>query len=192
MKSRKEMLFVLGATGVGKNTIISQLQEKEPRFTSITQYTTRAQRNGESGKLFIDDSEMDILSTSTEYCVISTQYHTGIIRYAISYAEMHKILEKGGMPIVDWAISRMKSIVPRIRQKIYSIYLLPPSLNELERRLRSSQRNNQEERIEKARREILRFRNGEFSHMYSALIINDNVHKAVEEALLLFQSNVDL
>lgn len=191
MESRKELLFILGATGVGKNTIISQLQKREPRFTSITQYTTRAQRIHESGKLFIDNSEMDALSISTEYCVISTQYSNGTIRYAVSYDEMHKILEKGGVPIVDWAISRMKCISPMIRQKIYSIYLLPPSLNELERRLRSSQRNNQEERIEKARREVFRFHSGEFAHMYNASIINADIHTAVEEALLLFQSEVN-
>lgn len=192
MEPRKKMLFVLGATGVGKNTIISQLQVREPRFVSITQYTTRAQRNGESGKLFIDNGEMDILSISPEYCVISTQYSSGIIRYAVSYDEMRKILEKGGVPIVDWAISRMKCILPRIRRKIYSIYLLPPSLNELERRLRTSQRNNLEERAEKARREILRFRNGEFAHIYNASIVNADVHKTATDVLALFQQEANL
>lgn len=187
---RKKMLFILGTTGVGKNTIIEKLQEKEPRLAVITQRTTRAQRDGESGKLFIDNNEMDTLSTSSDYCVISTRYTDEVIRYALSYAEIRRILSSGRVPIIDWAVSRMQLIDPKISREVYSVYLLPPSLQELERRLRASQRDNMEERIEKARREICRFRNGEFFGMYNESVINENACKTTEEILLILYSKV--
>lgn len=189
---RKRILFILGTTGVGKNTIIEKLQEKEPRLAVITQRTTRAQRDGESGKLFIDNNEMDTLSASPDYCVISTRYANEVIRYALSYTEIRRILNNGRIPIIDWAVSRMQLVDPKISREVYSVYLLPPSLQELERRLRASQRNNMEERIEKARREICRFRSGEFFGMYNESVINETVCKTTEEILLILYSKVCL
>lgn len=189
---RKRILFILGTTGVGKNTVIDKLQEKEPRLAVMTQCTTRVQRDGESGKLFIDNNEMDTLSISSDYCVISTQYNDGVIRYALSYVEIRRILDSGRVPVIDWAVSRMQFIDPEISREVYSVYLLPPSLQELERRLKTSQRDNMEERIEKARREICRFRNGEFVGMYNESVINENVCRTVEEILLILYSKVCL
>lgn len=185
MDTQKRTLLILGPTGTGKTRVIAELCGRDSRFMGIHQYTTRPRRENETGKVFVSDAEMEALAHSPDYCVISTRYRDLIVRYAISYKEIQKCIQLGRIPVLDWAISRMSYISPWLQPSIFSIYLLPPSIQELERRLRSSPRNNLDERIEKAQNELNRFYSGEFAGVYDTSVVNTNVQQVVEEVLRL-------
>ncbi len=178
MSSSPATLYVIAApSGAGKTTLVRFLLDRNPDFTFSVSYTTREKRQAEvDGRdyFFVDEKRFLQLKEAGELLesalVFGNYYGTGRI-------QVEQQLEKGNHVIleIDWQGAR------QVRESVpgcVSIFILPPSRSELERRLRD-RRTDSDEVI--ARR--LQEAHGDMSHWdeFEFVIINDELDTAVGE-----------
>ena len=129
-------LFVITApSGAGKTSLIRALLEDEPSLKRSTSYTTRRPRPGEQDGReyhFVDEPTFLAMQARGEF-LESAQVHGN--RYGTSKQTIRDVLEKGQDLIleIDWQGARQ---VRALYPDCVGIFILPPSMAELERRLR--------------------------------------------------------
>ena len=179
MEVQKGKLFVFAApSGAGKTTLVHAVVSKhqdELRF-SIS-YTTRAPRRNEAHEvdyLFVDEEEFMRLRDAgemLEYAQVFDNY------YATSRSQVEKHLDDCHSVIleIDWqGAQQVRESMP----ECISIFILPPSVTELERRLRA-RNTDSEEVIERRLRDAL----SDMSHWdeFDHVIINDDLNRAIND-----------
>jgi guanylate kinase len=134
---RRGLLFVLSSpSGAGKSTIARMLLTQDDGIGLSVSATTRPIRPGETdGRdyYFVDDAAFDRMVTDGEFLEWA---HVFGHRYGTLKAEVKKQIE-GGRDVlldIDWqGTQQLKQVDP----DIVRVFILPPSMDELERRLRS-------------------------------------------------------
>ncbi len=176
---KKGLLIVFsGVSGVGKGTILSKLMPMEDlRLAYSVSMTTREPREGEvegvnyffvSKKRFLEAVKKGELLEHARF--VGNDYGT-----PKDYVEKKR--EEGMNVILEIEIRGAKQIMKKCPDAL-SIYIVPPSLEELERRLR--ERNSEDEetimkRISKAKQEMKDI------GFYEHVVCNDDLDVAVEE-----------
>lgn len=178
MKTKGCLYIVSAPSGAGKSSLINALLQ---RFASVMpmklsiSHTTREMRPGEAQDIsyhFVTEDEFKSLierDAFYEYAKVFDNY------YGTSREIVEQWLDEGYDVLldIDWQGARI------IREKTPSakgIFILPPSLEELNRRLVARGRDNASEissRMEKAQREISHF------NEYDYVIVNDNFDESV-------------
>lgn len=175
---RSGVLFVMtGASGVGKDTIRqAALPDLRNLFFSISA-TTRARRPGEThGKqyFFYDKGaferllEQDALLESAEY--VGDHYGTPA-------APVRAALERGEDALLELELVGAREVKRRLPEAVM-IFIAPPSLSELERRLRGRGTDSEariQKRLARAREEIRAVK--EFDYV----VVNDTLDAAVRD-----------
>jgi guanylate kinase len=133
---RRGRLFVIAApSGAGKTSLVRALMEREPGLRFSVSYTTRKQRPNEvDGRdyFFVDRLEFEAMVTRGEFLeharVFDNYYGTALAQVESSLATGQDLILE-----IDWQGAQ------QIRAKLpecLTIFILPPSHDELERRLR--------------------------------------------------------
>jgi guanylate kinase len=174
----KGKLFVITApSGAGKTSLIKALLEDEPGLKLSTSYTTRKPRPGEQNGReyhFVDEPTFLAMRDRGEF-LENAEVHGN--RYGTSRKVISETLERGQDLIleIDWQGARqVRSLYP----ECIGIFVLPPSLEELERRLRSRGQDAEaviRERLANAQAELAHA--GEFKYA----IINKDFNIARQE-----------
>lgn len=171
-------LFVLAApSGAGKTTLVRELMKRRPELQFSISYTTRQKRiteeNGHDYH-FVDAETFLALQRDGELLesalVFDNHYGTGRRQVEAHLAAgRHVILE------IDWQGARQ---VREAAPDCISVFILPPSREALERRLRN-RRTDSEAVIERRLRDAL----SDMSHWneFDYVIINDDLEQAVRE-----------
>jgi guanylate kinase len=155
--SRKGRLFVITApSGAGKTSLIDALMKDDPSLKLSISYTTRAPRPGEKNGVdyhFVDDATFVAMRGRGEF-LESAEVHG--YRYGTSKKVITEALTRGEDLIleIDWQGARQ---VRAIYPDCVGIFILPPSIEELERRLRSRAKDSEaviRRRIDNARDEM--------------------------------------
>ncbi len=178
MTEKKARLFVIAApSGAGKTTLVKELVERNPELRFSISYTTRKQRRTEVDGvdyLFIDldtFEEKRAEGEMLEYAQVFDNY------YATSRSQVENNLAAGHDVLleIDWQGARQ---VREAMPQCVTIFILPPSLEELERRLRD-RRTDSPEVISRRLRDAL----SDMSHWdeFDHIIINDDLEQAVAE-----------
>ena len=150
-------LFVITApSGAGKTSLIKALLEDEPGLELSTSYTTRRPRPGEQNGReyhFVDDDMFRAMEARGEF-LESAEVHGN--RYGTSKSVITEALERGEDLIleIDWQGARQ---VRRHYPDCVGIFILPPSVEELERRMRARGQDSEaviRRRLENARDEL--------------------------------------
>jgi guanylate kinase len=132
----KGSLFVINApSGAGKTSLIKALLDDEPGLRLSTSYTTRKPRQGEQNGReyhFIDEPTFVAMQQRGEF-LESAEVHGN--RYGTAKETIRETLEQGQDLIleIDWQGARQ---VRALYPDCVGIFILPPSMEELERRLR--------------------------------------------------------
>ncbi len=183
MKKEKGILFVVsGASGTGKSTLCRALLKSFPSLRFSVSHTTRPRRPGErEGRdyYFVSPAEFQKMIDRGDFVEWAKIYGE---RYGTSRRMLHRARLKGRDVILDIDVQGVRQLR---KQKIPGVFvfILPPSLKELQRRLKNRETEGQGalgQRLKKAREEIFR------AHGYDYLIVNDDVKKAREKLKAIF------
>lgn len=179
-------LFVISApSGAGKSSLIkAYLNTTSSQAKVAISHTTRKPRPGEeNGKhyFFVDKSTFkDMISKNSfiEYAHVFSNY------YGTSRKEIEGCLKQGIDVFldIDWQGAKQ---VRHIMTNIISIFILPPSLEKLEKRLINRGQDNPQtiqKRMQEARSEISHYME------YDYLIINDDFEQSVQQLSSIIQS----
>jgi guanylate kinase len=174
---RRGLLFVLSSpSGAGKSTIARMLLESDDGIAMSVSATTRPKRPGEVDARdyhFVDDKGFDSLIAGGHFLEWA---HVFGHRYGTLKSEVLKTIE-GGRDVlldIDWqGTQQLKQVDP----DIVRVFILPPSLAELERRLRARGTDSEDvirRRMERAAAEM--------SHWaeYDYVLINNDAEKCRE------------
>lgn len=149
-KTRKGAMFIIEApSGTGKSTIVKELLKQDANLKFSVSVTTRKPREGEKEGVdyyYITDEKYDeLLKQDAFYEYVNSQYGS---RYGTLRSEVDSFINVGQDVIfdMDWIGAR------QMRQKapndVVTIYLLPPSVKEVRRRL-EDRKTDSKETIEK-------------------------------------------
>jgi len=171
-------LFVVTApSGAGKTSLIDAIMRDDPSLKVSVSYTTRAPRRGEQNGVdyhFVDDGAFLAMKERGEF-LESAEVHG--YRYGTSKQVITNALKSGEDLIleIDWQGARqVRSIYPTC----IGIFILPPSVEELERRMRARGQDAEaviRRRLDAAREELTHA--GEFKYA----IINKDFEAAKQE-----------
>jgi guanylate kinase len=173
------VLIVSGPSGSGKSTLVQKVLELPGTMPSIS-YTTRPRRTTESrGKCydFVTEAEFEAMVARGEFLEYARVFGKH------SYGTPKKWLEESKRRGLDLVLEIDIQGAAQVKQKLpesVAIFILPPSREELERRLRSRGQDSDEEiarRLSKARDEIVAS-----EKLYDFCVVNDDVERAGKEA----------
>lgn len=144
---RKPFVLVMsGPSGAGKSTFVKQLLERKDMYFSVSA-TTRSQRAGETnGKdyHFLSDAEFQARVAAGDFLEYADVHGA---RYGTLRSEVFPALESGRCPLLDVDVQggvRVKREMP----DAVLVFLLPPSMRDLEERLRG-RKTETEEKVQK-------------------------------------------
>jgi len=170
-------LFVIsGPSGVGKDTILAELLPRNPELKLSTSCTTRSMREGETdGKdyFFISTEDFEKSLQNNEF--LEWAEFSGNF-YGTKRTFVEECLARGEDLILEIEIQGALLVKEKFKDAVM-IFIAPPSVKELEQRLRG-RRTDSEEAIQKrlARAKIELANVDKFDYV----IINDTVENAVK------------
>lgn len=187
MSKRGLLVVYTGCSGVGKGTIMKEILAKEDDFRLSVSATTRDPRPGEiHGKdyFFVTKEEFEKMIDSDkflEYATYTDNY------YGTPKDAVEEMLSKGYNVFLEIEVQGGLQVLEKCPDCL-SIFIIPPSMEELERRLRG--RGTEEEavivkRMEAAKKEMT------FKNRYDYIVMNDVVERAAEEVISIVRQEQD-
>ena len=183
MNKRGVLLVISGPSGVGKGTIINKLFDMDDNLYFSVSATTRQPRQGEINGVHytfksIEEFEHDIeTGEMLEHAQFSGNY------YGTPRSAVEKKLSQGKDVVLDIEIQGARN-VKRLMPEAVLVYILPPSIDELKKRLNGRHTETEESvssRLHTAYSEL-----HEAPELYDYFIVNDVVENAatkIEEIL---------
>jgi guanylate kinase len=175
--TRRGMMFVLSSpSGAGKTTMSRRLLAEETGITLSVSVTTRPPRPGEvEGKDYYFVSEEKFASMVEKQELLE---HARVFDHLYGTPKQHVMgaLARGEDVLFDIDWQGTRQLAERCREDLVSVFILPPSLQELERRLRARAQDSEDVvqyRMQKAA--------GEISHWqeYDYVVINEDLERAL-------------
>lgn len=176
-RSRRGLLIVLSSpSGAGKTTISRMLMEADAEVSMSISATTRPMRPGEADHAdyhFVDDAQFDAMIQAGEFVEWATVFG---FRYGTPKAPVKQALKEGRDILFDIDWQGARQLEPDFGEHLVTIFLLPPSMPELERRLRARGTDSDEviaARMQRAADEI--------SHWaeYEYVMVNDDMDQCL-------------
>ena len=178
VETRKGQLIIMsGPSGVGKSTVIAKLlSERKNTYFSVS-YTTRSPRTGEQDGInynFVSRDEFERMIAENElleYAEYVNNY------YGTSLKLIMEKIDSGIDVLLDIEVQGAAKVRKLCPDGLF-IFVIPPSFEELSRRLHGRQTDSEEViqgRLEKARVEFAEIPN------YDYVVVNDTVDNAVDE-----------
>jgi guanylate kinase len=176
---RRGLMFVLSSpSGAGKTTLSRLLIERMPGLKMSVSATTRAKRPGEvDGRdyLFVDKPRFEAMVKDDELLEWATVFDN---RYGTPRAPVEAALSAGQDVLFDIDWQGTQQLREKARADVVSVFILPPSAGDLEKRLHSRAQDSDEvirKRMSRASHEM--------SHWaeYDYIVINHDVDEAFAE-----------
>ena len=181
MQMKKGLLIIMsGPSGVGKGEIRKKVMEDESlKLWFSVSMTTRSIRPGEeNGREYFFVSKEEFKKTLHEGGLLeSNQYVNNY--YGTPKAKVEEMREKGYNVMLEIDVNGAEQVMKTIgKENVVSIFILPPSMEELETRIRGRSTESEEiieKRLAKARKEL------PFKKDYRYHVINDSLERCAEE-----------
>ncbi|RDE51816.1 MAG: guanylate kinase [Candidatus Accumulibacter meliphilus] len=180
-----DLYIVTAPSGAGKTTLVRHLLENDPRIRVSVSHTTRAPRAGErDGFEYHFIGVQDFLDkVGSDDFLEWAQVHGNYYGTATSGIEAALHAGQDVLLEIDWQGAQQ---VRRVFPAAIGVFILPPSLGELERRLRARATDSDEtiaRRVAAAREEMRHV--DEFDYV----IINDDLQRALHDLLAVVHAS---
>jgi guanylate kinase len=178
IQRRGLMLVLSSPSGAGKTTISRALLKREPNLTMSVSATTRPKRPGETAGVdytFIDPTEFNLMVNRREMLEHAQVFGN---YYGTPRKPVEQALAAGKDVLFDIDWQGTQQLAQNARGDLVSIFILPPSTKELERRLKTRAQDSAEvvaKRMSRAAEEISHYRE------YDYIIVNDVIEESVAE-----------
>ena len=178
MSSSEGKLIIISApSGAGKGTVIKRLIKMRPELVLSVSATTRAPRKGEvEGKSYYFVTRMRFIEMIENGEFLEYAEYVGEY-YGTPVKPINEHVENGKSVLLEIEVQGARQIMA-LKPDALTIFIVPPDMVELERRLRGRGTDSEEKlaaRLERARIEL------EEKNYYSHIVINDKVIRAAEE-----------
>jgi guanylate kinase len=174
-----KLLIISAPSGSGKTTIVKHLLKNIPGLKFSVSATSRPPRSGEvDGKdyYFLSEKEFRQKISNDEFLEFEEVYNG--IYYGTLKSKVERIRSQGKNIILDVDVEGGLNIKKIYGKEALAIFIKPPSLEELEKRLQqrsTESRGKIRMRIAKAKKEL------NYASRFDVIIINDELSKALEE-----------
>jgi guanylate kinase len=185
-RQRRGLLIVLSSpSGAGKSTIARMLLESDKDVTMSVSATTRPRRPGEVNGIdyhFVDDAEFDRMIETGEFVEWA---HVFGYRYGTPKAPVKQALREGRDILFDIDWQGARQLAPDFLEHLVTIFLLPPSMGELERRLRARGTDSEDVIADRMRRA-----KGEIDHWaeYEYVLINNDTSECLAQVRSILEA----
>ena len=179
IRRRRGLLIVLSSpSGAGKSTISRMLLAADRDVTMSVSATTRPKRPGEVDDVdyhFVDESEFDRMIADGEFVEWA---HVFGYRYGTPKAPVKKALRAGRDILFDIDWQGARQLEPDFGEHLVTIFLLPPSMDELERRLHARGTDSEAVIADRMRRAA-----DEIDHWaeYQYILVNHDMGECLEK-----------
>lgn len=179
-KVRRGAMFIIeGPSGAGKGTVIKEILARDPHIKFSVSVTTRAPRNNEVNGVdyyFISDEEYNkLVAEDAFYEYVDSQYGN---RYGTLRSEVDSFINVGEDVLFDLDWMGARQMREKAGADVVTIYLLPPSIKEVRRRL-EGRGTDSKEVIEKRMDLVLE----KISHWneFDYVVVNETLEDTVEK-----------
>lgn len=178
-RQRRGLLIVLSSpSGAGKSTIARLLLDADHSISMSVSATTRPMRPGEKDGRdyhFVDEAQFQAMVEGNEFAEYATVFDH---RYGTPARPVRAAIEEGRDILFDIDWQGASQLEERMAQDLVTIFLLPPSMGELERRLVARGTDRDSVIAERMRRAA-----GEIEHWgeYDYVLVNDDMDRCLAE-----------
>ena len=178
-RKRRGLLVVLSSpSGAGKTTISRLLLDADRTIGMSVSATTRPMRPGEKDGRdyhFVDTAEFEAMIEAGEFAEYATVFDH---RYGTPAKPVREAIEQGRDILFDIDWQGARQLQERMGADLVTVFLLPPSMGELERRLVARSTDSDAVIAERMRRAA-----GEIEHWaeYDYVLVNDDMDRCLGE-----------
>ena len=170
------LVILSGPSGVGKDTVIEAWKRRDPRVERVVACCTREPRPGERdgvGNRFLTVEEFHQMANDGAFLEHKLVHGNW---YATPRESVDRLLSEGKIAVLKIDVQGALAVMGQ-RPDAVSVFILPPSDEELERRIRSRGQDSEETlrlRLDNARAEIAQ------ADRYQHLIVNEDLERCVD------------
>ena len=184
MKNLKRLIIITGPSGVGKGTVVKKLLDRNKDIWLSISATTRnpriGEKDGENYYFISDEKFKDMIDKKEflEWAQFAGNY------YGTPISTVNEKIEKGFIVLLEIEVEGAKQIKEKFPEAL-SIFLLPPSKAELEKRIRNRGTEKEEaidRRLSRANYEIAS------SDQFDFVLTNHDVDETVKEVFKIIKS----
>jgi guanylate kinase len=177
------LIVVSSPSGAGKTTLCHRLIDEFPDIVFSVSYTTRPKRRGEEEGVdyhFVDEPTFSKMVEANEFAEWAEVHQH---RYGTTTEAVRQALEGGRHVLFDIDYQGGRQLKAKFEREAVLVFVLPPSLLELEGRLRKRATDEPEvieRRLRKAHDELKQY------GLYSYLIVNDELPRAYDRLRAIY------
>lgn len=170
---------MVAPSGTGKTTIAKRILSAFPETKFSISATTRKPRKGEKhGVDYFYLSQKEFNNKIVEGDFIEWEKVYNGTRYGTLRSEVDKMIKKGYFPLLDIEVKGATNIKRLYGSQCVTIFIHPPSLDELKERLvkrGTETKYSLQERLERAKKEL------KYANVFDYVIVNDDLDEACKQ-----------
>ena len=170
------LIIISSPSGAGKTTLCKMIVQNDPLIKLSISATTRPKRPQEQDGIdyfFVSENQFNEMKNNQQLLEFATVFDN---QYATPKQKVDHHLTNGHCVLFDIDWQGARQIKQKYQQNdVVSIFILPPSLQELERRLKARAQDSLEivnKRMQEAKNEISHY------HEYDFVIVNDDLNNS--------------